>query len=66
VHPRHNDIRDDGLSTVEAIAAYIHESPRRTNYLLATKKIPGWKIGAIWYSSKSKLRARFLGEDGAI
>jgi hypothetical protein len=65
VHPQHNDDSlADVLTGVAAIAAYIKKSPRQTNYLLATKKLPGWKIGAFWYSTKAKLRARLLGEDG--
>jgi hypothetical protein len=47
----------DLLRGAQAIADYSHESYRQS-----TKQIPGWKVGAIWYSTKPKIRARLLGE----
>jgi hypothetical protein len=52
----------DLLRGAQAIADYTGESYRQTVYKLSTKQIPGWKIGATWYSTKPKIRARLLGE----
>jgi hypothetical protein len=54
----------DLLRGAQAIADYRGENYRQTVYKLQTKQIPGWKVGAVWYSTKSKVRARLLGEDG--
>jgi hypothetical protein len=54
---------DDLLEGAQAIADYIGKSYRRTVYLLQTKQLPAWKIGTAWYSTKSKIRARLLGEE---
>ena len=59
-----NDDFSDLLSGAQAIADYTGENYRQTTYKLSTKQLPGWKIGAVWYSTKSKVRARYLGEDG--
>lgn len=56
-----NDLANDKLKGVAEIAEFIDEPQRRTNYLLERKLIPGWKIGAIWHSSKAKLRAHYSG-----
>jgi hypothetical protein len=58
-----NDEFADLLRGAQAIADYIDESYRHTVYKLSTKQIPGWKIGATWYSTKPKIRARLLGDD---
>jgi hypothetical protein len=50
------------LRGAQAIADYSGESYRQTVYKLSTKQIPGWKVGAVWYSTKPKIRARLLGE----
>jgi hypothetical protein len=55
----------DLLEGAAAIADYIGENYRRTTYLLSTGTIPGWKVGTHWYSTKTKLRRRYLGEDAA-
>ena len=60
-----HSIADISLAGVKAIAAYIGKTERQTFYLLSTGKLPGCKIGAVWHSTKPKLRARLLGEDGA-
>jgi hypothetical protein len=54
----------DLLRGAQAIADYTNENYRQAVYKLSTKQIPGWKIGTTWYSTKSKIRARLLGEDG--
>ena len=59
-----NDDFADLLRGAATIAAYTGENYRQTVYKLSTNQIPGWKIGAVWYSRKSKIRARYLGEDG--
>jgi hypothetical protein len=53
----------DLLEGVKAIAAYRGKNYRRTVYELQNNHIPGWKVGAVWYSTKPKIRARLLGED---
>jgi hypothetical protein len=52
----------DLLKGAAQIAEYTGESYRQTVYKLSTKQIPGWKVGAVWYSTKPKIRARLLGE----
>ena len=51
-----NPFADDLLRGAKAIAQYIHESERRTYYLLESKCLPAKKWGGIWISSKTKLR----------
>ena len=60
-----NDDLADLLWGAQAIADYIGRNYRQTVYLLSSKKLPGQKIGATWIASRSKLRARLLGEDEA-
>ena len=60
-----NDEFADLLSGAKAIADYTGESYRQTVYKLSTKQLPGYKIGSVWYGRKSKIRARYLGEDTA-
>jgi hypothetical protein len=55
----------DLLRGAAKIAEYTGESYRQTVYKLSTKQIPGWKVGAVWYSTKPKIRARLLGEDAS-
>jgi hypothetical protein len=61
--PEDDDI--DLLWGAEAIAAYIKRTPRATWHLLATKQLPATKVGQTWVASRSKLRARLLGEEEA-
>jgi hypothetical protein len=56
---------DGVLDGAQAIADYIGKSYRQTVYLLDRGHLPGWKIGHRWYSSKTKLRKRLLGEEEA-
>ena len=44
----------DLLRGAQAIADYAGENYRQTVYKLSTKQIPGWKVGAVWYSTKPK------------
>jgi hypothetical protein len=63
----HQDNTDDFanlLRGAQAIADYAEENYRQTVYKLSNKQLPGWKIGTTWYSTKPKIRARLLGEDG--
>jgi hypothetical protein len=55
----------DLLRGAQAIADYTGNTYRRTVYLLATKQLPGWKIGQEWHSTKPKIRARLLNEEEA-
>ena len=64
MHPQIVDDFADLLRGAQAIADYLNQNYRRTVYQLETKQIPGWKIGAVWHSTKPKLRARLLGDDG--
>jgi hypothetical protein len=64
-NPKTDDDFADLLKGGEAIATYIGESYRTTVYKLTTKQLPGWKIGAVWYSTKRKIRARLLGEESS-
>ena len=65
VHPQHSDDDfADLLRGAQAIADYIQRPYRQTVYLLETKQLPAWKIAKQWHSTKSKLRARLLGDDG--
>jgi hypothetical protein len=63
--PKPHDDFADLLKGGESIAAYIGEDYRTTVYKLTTKQLPGWKVGAVWYSTKPKIRARLLGEDAS-
>jgi hypothetical protein len=49
----------DLLRGVLAIAAFIDESPRRTNYLCERGYIPVGKQGANWIASKRVLREHY-------
>jgi hypothetical protein len=60
----HKDDFADLLEGARAIAGFTKKTYRQTVYKLQTNQIPGWKIGAVWYSTKSKIRARLMGEDG--
>jgi hypothetical protein len=60
-----NDEFADLLKGVAKIAAFIGENYHTTVYKLQTEQLPGWKVGAVWYSTKPKIRARLLGEDAS-
>ena len=64
MHSQPSDDFADLLRGAQAIADYINRPYRQTVYLLETKQLPGWKLGQQWHSTKPKLRARLLGEDG--
>lgn len=59
-----DDFHSDLLKGGEKIAAYVREPYRKTVYMLERGHLPGWKVGHTWHSTKSRLRARMLGEDG--
>jgi hypothetical protein len=63
VHTQKDDFADL-LRGAQAIAAYLKQSRRKTFYQLESGQLPAWKIGSVWHSTKPKLRARLLGEDG--
>ena len=48
------NLSDDMLTGVRAIAEWRGESERRCYYLLEKKQIPGFKILGIWHARKSK------------
>jgi len=48
-----NDLKDDVLRGVNAIAEYRNEKPRRTYHLLETGQIPGFKEGGQWVTRRS-------------
>ena len=53
------DPKDDALHGVDEIAEFINESKRRTQYLLATRQIPGGHFGRRWVASRSLLREHY-------
>ncbi|MGC2080659.1 MAG: DNA-binding protein [Xanthobacteraceae bacterium] len=54
------NVADDLLRGVPAIAEFIGESPRQTYDLLETERVPGFKLGGkIWYASKTRLRHHY-------
>lgn len=53
------DLADDLLGGAKEIAKFTGESPRRTYYLLETRKLPGFKLGEKWYARKSRLIAHY-------
>ncbi len=55
--PQLPPLADDLIGGVAAIAAFINEPERRTNYLLSTRRIPGFKLGARWYIRRSTFLA---------
>ena len=63
--PQNDDDFADLLRCAQAIADYIKRSYRQTVHLIETKQLPAWKIGGAWHSTKPKLRAKLLGDDGA-
>lgn len=62
LHDTGDSIRDDKLKGVKAIADFIDENERRVFYMLETGQLPAFKIGKIWHSTKTKLRALYAGE----
>jgi len=56
---------NDAIWGVAAIAKEINRNERQTYYLLQNKKLPAKKVGAIWQSSRWKLRAFFAKGDAA-
>jgi len=49
------NLADDRLTGVKAIAEFRGEPERRTSYLLETGRIPAGKEGRIWVASKRVL-----------
>ena len=47
----------DALRGAKAIAEFLGENVRRTNYLLETRRIPAGKIGSSWMASRATLAA---------
>ena len=63
-----DDLRDDIIYNVtgpDGIAAFVGLSERKTYYLLATRQLPGKKLGPKrWCGSKRALRKFLQGTDG--
>ena len=55
------NIADDILEGAAAIADYIGKTERQAEHLLATRKIPAFKLGGTWHLRKSTFRA-FIAE----
>jgi hypothetical protein len=53
------ELAEDLLRGVDAIAEYIGDSTRRTYYKLERGYLPAGKEGATWIASKSALRTHF-------
>jgi hypothetical protein len=52
-------IPEDRLDGVAAIAEFIGEPPRRTNYLLERGILPAGKLGTRWVASKRRLTEHY-------
>ncbi len=52
-----NDLNDDLLKGVSAIAEFQGEKVRRVYYMLEKGLLPGFKRGSIWYARKSTILA---------
>jgi hypothetical protein len=55
----HYDIKDDKLRGVAAIAEFVRENRRRTQYLCEKRLIPVGKEGQLYVASKRTLRAHY-------
>lgn len=53
------NLKDDLLSEVKNIAAYLDKDEQVTGRLLRKGEIPGFRIGGIWHARKSELNAAF-------
>ena len=53
----------DVLRGVPAIARFVRKTKRMTYHGLQTGIIPGIKEGALWVTTKSRLRRHYNGED---
>jgi hypothetical protein len=58
-----DQIRDELIWGVQAIAHEIQREPRQTYHLLSTGELPvAKKVGGRWVVSRQRLRAFFAGE----
>jgi hypothetical protein len=58
---------NDTLEGTRAIAEFIGKTERQTNHLLATKRLPAFKLGDKWHMRRSTYRAHIERlEAGAI
>jgi hypothetical protein len=48
------------------IGAAINSNERRAHHMLENGLLPGTKVGKLWCTTKRKLLARVLGEDGFV
>lgn len=60
-----DDLKDDLLRGVKAIAAFINEEERSTYHKLASGLLPGGKEGAVWVASRRVLREHYARITGA-
>lgn len=60
-HPERTTPASDLIEGVDAIARFIGQPKRRTNYLLEKGALPAGKLGTRWVASKQRL-ARFYAE----
>lgn len=56
-----NELAVDLLWGAKAIADEIGVGPRKTFYMLEKGMIPARKVGALWVSSRQRLRQHFSG-----
>ena len=54
----------DLIWEVTEIAKEIRRSPRQTHYILSSGKLPGFKVGGRWCTSRSALREFFAAQLG--
>ena len=52
------ELKEDLLSGVSEIAAYINQPVRRVYYLLEKGQLPGFKLGGLWTARKSSILER--------
>lgn len=57
-----DDHLDKPLWGVDAIASEIDRTARATYQLLQTKQLPAKKVGAMWVTTRRKLRAALIEE----
>lgn len=53
------DPMDDLLRGAKAIGEFIKKKPGATNYALVKGWVPAFKEGAMWISSKSRIRQHY-------
>ncbi len=61
-----DEVKDDVLWGVQAIADEIGRTDRQTYHMLASGSLPGRKVGGHWVCSRKVLRAFFERPSGPV